>query len=363
MQTASRIATITPAQDPLTIPSALIGAMGPYFVDALPLPDGTGFQSAAILGSRLTSTGDVLAVLGWTADSNSLQLAPASLGPFTAVCGAPGGSMALARVDENIPYIELHETGLTDSDWPRVGTITFDGISGRIPAILQRSGTLYGFVKTGGGSKNAFFSVEARDGATPNISYYDYEAPFAYFPMTTDGSLLAGIARPVAFHENYLYAIGESHAYVLYAALDGSSVTQLAIPKSDTWGISIDEEFGRAYGLYHPTSGDIMPYNIHGDGGWDRQGYDTLDGGFSASMAVDPNTAVLYTASAYFGLQVFDVQTNQTIPTSPRDHPLGAYFPYGGIWTDWAHGRILLSMNGQDDSIPRIGFYQVSISG
>lgn len=173
--------------------------------------------------------------------------------------------MALAKVDENIPYIELHKTGLTDAGWAGAGTITFSGIRGRITAILQQNGTLYGFVKTGAGGKDAFFSVPARDGAN--------------------------------------------------------------------------------------------------DGGWDRQGYDTIDGGFSAAMAVDANTAVLYTASPYFGLQVFDVQTNQSIPTSPRDNPLGAYFPYGGIWTDWAHGRILLSMNGKDDSIPRIGFYQVSISG
>lgn len=358
LASTSKTVTITPVQTS-TLPDGITQApdnTGVYCISDLPVPQGANYSSAALIANP--GLGNVLGMLSWTKTSNWVQLAPASLAPFTAVCGLGGGLVALAKTDEGIPYIELYKSPLLNTAWPLVGTITFNNVTGVIPAMGQRNGLLYGFIK---GDTNAFFTATPADNGIRNVAYYNGEAARPFFPPSINDPSVLNIPIPIAMHGQYMYAIGESRSNALYASLAAGSVARtIPIRKADTWGLYIDESINRAYGLYNDASrGNIMPYDIHDDGTLDRTGYDTIKSWQNVGMSVDPNLHLLYVDSIWNGgLKVYDTLTNQNVTPTSLDQSL-LNVVQGGAWADPVNS--LLIVTGVSGKVWNVGIYAVTV--
>ncbi|CAM3669690.1 hypothetical protein BOSP111201_19455 [Bordetella sputigena] len=336
---------------------------GAYFIDGIGASaTSSNYRSGALMASY-DGTNIGMVAYNKTSAQYEINEAPQSITPFTAVCGISDGRLAVAKVDENIPFIALHGTPITgDSGWQNTGSITIDGISGPIQNMIERNGTIYGFIK--GGTQNAFFSVAAQDSATAQLTPYTGTAADAYFPVPSqyDGKQNITMARRIAYYQGRIYAIDESHANALYVPLSSLNVGSVPLAKSDTWGLIIDESRSMAFGTYQVDKEYIMPYAIQGDGTLNRSGYDTVKPGAADSPSLDTQLGLLYTCSFSDGLQVFDSATCQVVPfAADSPNPVPAFAGgIGGTWADSANGILYLGAATSDPS--KLLAYQVTLS-
>jgi hypothetical protein len=362
------------------------------FVAGIALPDCSSFRSAAVVAGPDPQGGDEPIVMGVVAYNKSTKQYGVTTAPqnadswpsaqkCSAVCGVRGGFVAFALKEwEGTSAIRIHDSQVSSGSWGLKYAINFGSRIGvRVQCMLERNGTLYGFLKDG--AKNYFFSVELptsapESSADPMLFPCDDSAA-AFFPRPSPRpnpnmeSSNQFMLKTIAFCNDRIYAIDETFSKVICASLDGSSVTTLPLAKPDTWGLLIDEKLQKAYCTYVSERGglgqDVLPYTVRSDAL--TRGANSIYSGFPLCPALDAKLGLLYLPSGLDQFQVFrtDKDTAVTVTGDSPPDPDNFLDAIIGSWADAEHGIFYASgrLPGQmtEDKLPsRVLVYEVAVT-